>query len=162
MTELTSPSIKLIAINTLLTQLGRMITSVFLLAPTGQFICLRWIIKSSCVISRTDTQSHFLLSFLCLCVWFLSLHRKQGSASPAPASPATKAEKKCILSCLRHKRSIKRVGWPRDPGRPKNNPQSYSHCDLGDHQPSNGKVHSDDLNLNSQQLDWRCWRIMVV
>ncbi|KAK2841862.1 hypothetical protein Q5P01_012062 [Channa striata] len=36
--------------------------------------------------------------------------RKQGSASPTPASPSTKSEKKCIPSCLRHKRSIKRVG----------------------------------------------------
>ncbi|KAK9517164.1 hypothetical protein VZT92_025052 [Zoarces viviparus] len=36
--------------------------------------------------------------------------RKQGSAAPAPASPATKSEKKCAPSCLRHKRSFKRVG----------------------------------------------------
>ncbi|KAM7413977.1 hypothetical protein PAMA_019003 [Pampus argenteus] len=36
--------------------------------------------------------------------------RKQGSASPAPASPGTKSEKKCIPSCLRHKRGIKRAG----------------------------------------------------
>ncbi|KAL7402898.1 hypothetical protein ABVT39_021386 [Epinephelus coioides] len=35
--------------------------------------------------------------------------RKQGSAAPAPASPGNKSEKKCIPSCLRHKRSIKRV-----------------------------------------------------
>ncbi|GAA6227733.1 uncharacterized protein LOC122875182 [Lates japonicus] len=36
--------------------------------------------------------------------------RKQGSSSPTPASPSTKSEKKCIPSCLRHKRSLKRVG----------------------------------------------------
>ncbi|KAF1387178.1 hypothetical protein PFLUV_G00102650 [Perca fluviatilis] len=35
--------------------------------------------------------------------------RKQGSTAPAPASPVTKSEKKCAPSCLRHKRSIKRV-----------------------------------------------------
>ncbi|XP_076742926.1 uncharacterized protein LOC143419558 [Maylandia zebra] len=35
--------------------------------------------------------------------------RKQGSASPAPASPGAKSEKKCVPSCLRRKRSIKRV-----------------------------------------------------
>ncbi|KAA8592028.1 hypothetical protein FQN60_017402 [Etheostoma spectabile] len=35
--------------------------------------------------------------------------RKQGSAAPAPASPGTKSEKKCAPSCLRQKRSIKRV-----------------------------------------------------
>ncbi|XP_077938587.1 uncharacterized protein LOC144383705 [Gasterosteus aculeatus] len=35
--------------------------------------------------------------------------RKQGPAAPAPASPATKSEKKCVPSCLRSKRSIKRV-----------------------------------------------------
>ncbi|KAM3609992.1 uncharacterized protein V6R79_023543 [Siganus canaliculatus] len=34
--------------------------------------------------------------------------RKQGSAAPAPASPGTKSEKRCIPSCLRHKRSLKR------------------------------------------------------
>lgn len=49
----------------------------------------------------------------------LSVHRKQGSAvSPTPASPGTKAEKRCIPSCLRHKRCIKRVGWPMSPGWP--------------------------------------------
>ncbi|TKS73011.1 hypothetical protein D9C73_007099 [Collichthys lucidus] len=37
--------------------------------------------------------------------------RKQGSAAaPVPASPSTKSEKKCVPSCLRHKRSIKRIG----------------------------------------------------
>ncbi|KAM9375745.1 uncharacterized protein KZ484_008277 [Pholidichthys leucotaenia] len=34
--------------------------------------------------------------------------RKQGSSSLAPASPGTKSEKKCVLSCLRRKRSVKR------------------------------------------------------
>lgn len=42
--------------------------------------------------------------------------RKQGSASPAPASPGAKSEKKCVPSCLRRKRSIKRVSWPVTPG----------------------------------------------
>eukprot|EP00064_Thunnus_orientalis_P011598 superscaffoldBa00001688_g11629 len=36
--------------------------------------------------------------------------RKQGSAAPAPVSPGTKSEKKCVPSCVRHKRSIKRAG----------------------------------------------------
>ncbi|TNN55012.1 hypothetical protein EYF80_034799 [Liparis tanakae] len=36
--------------------------------------------------------------------------RKQGSAAPPPAPPAAKPEKKCVPSCLRHKRSIKRAG----------------------------------------------------
>ncbi|KAF3689181.1 hypothetical protein EXN66_Car004853 [Channa argus] len=36
--------------------------------------------------------------------------RKQGSASPTPASPSTKSEKKCLPNCIRNKRSIKRVG----------------------------------------------------
>ncbi|CAK6973236.1 uncharacterized protein LOC122875182 [Scomber scombrus] len=36
--------------------------------------------------------------------------RKQGSAAPAPASPGTKSEKRCMPSCLRLKRCIKRAG----------------------------------------------------
>ncbi|KAF6735595.1 hypothetical protein FQA47_019007 [Oryzias melastigma] len=35
--------------------------------------------------------------------------RKQGTASPAPSSPGSKAEKKCPPCCLRYKRSIKRI-----------------------------------------------------
>ncbi|MED6261119.1 hypothetical protein ATANTOWER_001072 [Ataeniobius toweri] len=35
--------------------------------------------------------------------------RKQGSSSPAPASPGIKSEKKCVPCCLRRKRSLKRV-----------------------------------------------------
>lgn len=70
------------------------------------------IIKYSRVTARANTQSHLLILFLHR-VWFLSLNRKQGSAAPVPVSPGTKSEKKCTPCCLRHKRSIKRVGWPR-------------------------------------------------
>ncbi|KAG7229823.1 hypothetical protein INR49_012472 [Caranx melampygus] len=38
------------------------------------------------------------------------LQETGSAASPTPASPGTKGEKKCIPSCLRHKRCIKRVG----------------------------------------------------
>lgn len=69
------------------------------------------IIKYCHVTARTNTQSHFLLSYPCLSIWFPSLHRKQGSASQAPPSPGIKSEKRCIPSCLRRKRSIKRVSW---------------------------------------------------
>lgn len=74
---------------------------------------LRLIIKYFRVTAIANTQSHLLISFLHHCVWFLSLNRKQGSAAPVPVSPGTKSEKKCTPCCLRHKRSIKRVGWPR-------------------------------------------------
>lgn len=74
---------------------------------------LQLIIKYSCDTAGANTQSHLLISFLHHCVWFLSPNRKQGSVSPVPVSPGTKSEKKCTPCCLRHKRSIKRVGWPR-------------------------------------------------
>lgn len=91
---------------------------------------LKLIIKHLNVTARTNTRSNFLLSFLCLCVRFLSLYRKQGSAAPTPVSPSSKSEKRCIPSCLRHKRSKKRVGWPRNPGQPQQpcNPQQKPVC----------------------------------
>lgn len=72
------------------------------------------IIKCSRVTTRTNnhtSSSHFSVSGFSLCV-----HRKQGSAAPAPASPGAKSEKKCVPSCLRRKRGIKRVSWPVTPG----------------------------------------------
>lgn len=58
-------------------------------------------------------NTHFPLSFLCFRVWplSLSLHRRQGSGCPPPASPSNKSERKCVPSCVRYKRSIKRAGW---------------------------------------------------
>ncbi|KAG7523495.1 hypothetical protein JOB18_048562 [Solea senegalensis] len=36
--------------------------------------------------------------------------RKQGSMSPAPASPGSRSDRKCLLGSSRYKRNIKRVG----------------------------------------------------
>lgn len=65
-------------------------------------------VKNSCISGPCQNKrSHFRLSCLCL-------FRKQGSASPAPSSPGSKAEKKCPPCCLRHKRSIQRISWQKD------------------------------------------------
>lgn len=125
---------------------------------------LQLIIKYSRVTARTNTQSHLLISFLHHCVWLLSLDRKQGSASPVPVSPGTKTEKKCTPCCLRHKRSIKRVGWPRSLANRKqpSNLQQKPVCHpvatfKRDHQPISGKVLSDS-NLDSRPFEQECWR----
>lgn len=116
------------------------------------------IIKYSRVTARTNTQPHFLLSFLFFCLWFLS-HRKQVSAAPAPALPGTKSEKKCIPNGLRHKRSIKRVGWHYETWQAANYPSSLnSQSNMGDHPPSNGKVLPDYSNLDRRPCAWGCWR----
>lgn len=60
-----------------------------------EFAVNNWIL--SC--HHQSKQSLFLVLFLCLCVWFISLHRIQGLPAPAPASPSTKSEKKCIPCC---------------------------------------------------------------
>lgn len=134
-------------------------TPVAALVPGHGSLCL--IMKRSHVAARANIQSHFLLSFLSLCVWFpslsLSAHRKQGSAaSPTPASPGTKAEKKCIPSCLRHKRCIKRAGWPTSPGRV----QAHSFNPPADfHSPPQwprlpGSCSSSDGHVDSDCCPW--------
>lgn len=112
---------------------------------------------------------------LCLVSLSLSPNRKQGSTAPAPASPGTKSEKRCIPSCLRHKRCIKRAGWPTSPGPwpPGLDPLTLTPYPIYHPvttltvtrgiliwSPCDGTVHSDYSTLDSSTCDWGCWRKM--